>query len=186
MHAIRLRRLHASNAQDLQEFQAVFCLAPSFTFLTKGQAPTGADAERLMKLVPPNLTEDDKQIMAVYCSEELVGCAVLVFSYPNEKVAFIALLLIIESLQSNSLGAEVLRNIEAIATSAGYDRLELVVDSANERAHAFWAREGFTEKYRKPSSEFIGEVILMERTLNPQPSQVTCATSVHQPDHSMK
>lgn len=166
MNALTFRHLQASNARDLQEFQAVFRQTPSFTYTTKGRVPTDTDADRLMKLVPSGCTEDDKQMLAIYSLGELVGCAVFVFSYPNEKVTFIALLVIIESFQGRSLGVEVLRNIEVIAASAGHDRLELVVDSANERAYAFWVREGFTEQFRKASSEFVGDVIVMERSVS--------------------
>lgn len=182
MKALTFRHLQAKNARDLHEFQAVFRQAPSFTFITKGRVPTDAGAERLMKLVPSQVTEDDKQILAIYSMGELNGCAVFVSSYPNEKVTFIALLLIIESCQGRSLGVEVLRRIEAIAASARHDRLELVVDSANERAHAFWLREGFTEQYRKASPEFVGDVIVMERCVTSQQSIVPVAVDQTEPN----
>ena len=165
MNTLSLRRLQVSNAQDIREVQAVFRQTPSYTFATQGRAPTDADAERLIKLLPSQLSEEDKHVLAVYRNSELIGCAVVVCSYPRANVAFIALLLIIEPLQGNSLGVAVLRQIAALAGLWGYERLGIVVDSANERAHAFWVREGFIEQYRKPSKEFTGEVILMERNV---------------------
>ena len=170
MNTLRFRRLQLSNAQHIHEAHAVFRQVPSYTFATQGRAPTDADAERLIKLLPSHLTEDDKHVLGIYQGAEIVGCAVVVRAYPKAHVAFIALLLIIEPLQSKSLGVEALRYIEAMAASWGCDRLGIVVDSANDRAHTFWVREGFIEQYRKQSLEFIGEIILMERGLGSNPS----------------
>lgn len=170
MNAVSFRRLQLSNAQDIREVHAVFRQAPSYTFATQGRAPTDADAERLIKLLPSQLTEDDKHVLSIYRNSVIIGCAVVVRSYPRANVAFIALLLIVEPLQGKSLGVEALLHIEGLAASWGYDKLGIVVDSANERAHAFWVREGFIEQYRKPSPEFIGEVILMERSVGSNPS----------------
>ena len=160
---LTLKPLAPSSEGAVQEFQAVFRRAQSFIYVTQGRAPTDADAERLMKLLPPQAQEDDKLVLGVYVQSEIVGCATVVRAYPKNTALFIGLLLISEQFQRRSIGAETLRHIESLAISWGHDTLEIVVDSANERGHAFWVREGFTEQSRKRSTGFVGDVIVMER-----------------------
>ena len=160
---LTFKPLAPSSAGAVHEFQAVFRHTQSFIYVTEGRAPTDADAERLMRLLPAQAQEDDKLVLGIYIQSEIVGCATVVRAYPRNTVLFIGLLLISEQFQGRSIGAETLRHIESLAISWGQDTLEIVVNSVNERAHAFWVREGFSERFRKPSTEFIGDVVVMER-----------------------
>jgi GNAT superfamily N-acetyltransferase len=69
---------------------------------------------------------------------------------------------LIESEQKKSYGVQVLQYIISLAKQWGCTRLRLGVIEKNQRALAFWKREGFCELYIKPSEQYPCNVILME------------------------
>jgi len=50
-----------------------------------------------------------------------------------------------EGVQSRGLGAELERHIERLARERGCDRIEVHCHSRRERAHRFYARQGYEE-----------------------------------------
>jgi GNAT superfamily N-acetyltransferase len=99
-------------------------------------------------------------------SGRLIGCFDIVRGYPDSKIAFIGLLLFVESEQGKSHGVEALQYIECLAGQWGCTRLRIAVIETNKRALSFWTREGFVELYRKPSDRYTGDVVFMERALH--------------------
>jgi len=79
------------------------------------------------------------------------------------ELAYLALLLMMESAQSRALGTRALRQIEGEARSWGCSSLLAAVDSRNERALKFWLREGFVEQFRREAQGFMGYAVGIEK-----------------------
>jgi len=160
MHTLTYRRLNPALSSDVAVFQQIYRGTPSFVFPTGGRAPTDAEIVALMNTVPNGRDSEDVFIYAIFSAEaELCGCSVTVRGYPKPDIAYLALLMIVESAQGNSLGPRVLEHIEVEAKSWGCFSLSAVVDSLNERALKFWLREGFVEQFRKVAHGFMGQAV---------------------------
>lgn len=68
----------------------------------------------------------------------------------------------IESEQNKSYGVQVLQYIKTLAKQWGCTCLRLGVIEKNQRALAFWKREGFIELSKQPYKLYSCNVILME------------------------
>jgi GNAT superfamily N-acetyltransferase len=69
---------------------------------------------------------------------------------------------LIESEQNKSYGVQVLQYIKTLAKQWGCTCLRLGVIEKNQRALAFWKREGFIELSKQPYKLYSCNVILME------------------------
>ena len=163
MHSLTYRRLNTALPGDTADFQRVFRGTPSFVFPTGGRAPTDAEVLAMMNTVPNGRDSEDVFIYTISMESKLCGCSVTVRGYPKPDAAYLALLMIVESAQGNSLGSRVLKHIEVEAKSWGCSSLSGVVDSMNERALKFWLREGFVEKFRKVAHGFMGQAVGIEK-----------------------
>jgi len=148
------------------EWQRVFGGAQSFTFATEGHPPTDKDAERMMQTLPAGRSQDDVHIFAIYVGESLCGSCFVMRSYPKPEDTYLVLLILMEAFQGQSLGPACLEHIETLARSWESNRLAAVVDSANDRALAFWRRQGFCEVQRHKLPGLVGEAISIEKALN--------------------
>ena len=165
MSALTYRRLNPSLAGDVESFVEVFRGTPSFVFPTGGKAPTETEIFAMMSKVPSGCTSEDVFINAISTEGVLCGCSVAVRAFPNPQAAYLALLLVVESAQSKSLGPRVLRHIEIEVRSWGCSSILAAVDSRNERALRFWLREGFVEQFRRESQGFMGQAIGIEKNV---------------------
>jgi GNAT superfamily N-acetyltransferase len=89
----------------------------------------------------------------------------LIRGYPEPHIAFLGLLLFSETHQGQGLGKLALTHIANLSRSWGCTALRLSVIDKNLQALAFWQREGFIEMYRKPTTQFTGDAIVMQRSL---------------------
>ena len=165
------RRLDPSDAADLAQCQWVFRMAPSFVYPTGGRPATDEEVADMLNRPPGKLSANEMHVYSVSNETNLVGCYVLVRGYPNERTAYLALLLMIESAQGQSLGRTVLRRIEDEARAWGCEVLSAAVDSMNESAFRFWLREGFVEDFRKPVPGFMGDAIGISKPVPPDPGK---------------
>ena len=156
-------QLSANSVDDVRELQAVLAAAPGYSLLMEGKQPTPSAAEELFAARPPGKSLADKFVLGFYGASGMFGCADVIRYYPTQQVAFIGLLLLVEAEQGKSYGVHALQHIKDMAKSWGCTGLRIAVIEHNTRALAFWRREGFTEIYRKPSSDFTGQAIVMER-----------------------
>lgn len=157
-------QLSATSVDDVRELRAVLAAAPDYSLLMEGKLPAPSAAEELFAALPPGKSLADKFVLGFYSASGMVGCADVIRDYPTQQIAFIGLLLFVEAEQGKSYGVLALRHIEDMAKSWGCTALRIAVIERNTRALAFWQREGFTEIYRKPSSDYTGQAIVMERT----------------------
>ncbi len=160
------RRLDPASAADLLDWQRVFRVAQSFTFATQGRPPTDADAQRMMRALPPGRSQEDVHLFAIHASGELCGIAFLARGYPTPEVTYLVALVLMESFQNRSLGPACLERIEDLARSWQTGKLSAVVDSANPRALAFWLKHGFHEVGRRELPELVGQAICIDKPLD--------------------
>lgn len=159
------RRLDPAQPHDLLDWQRVFRATQSFTFATQGRPPTDADAQRMMRTVPAGRSQDDVYLYAIEANGTLCGIAYLMRGYPTAEVTYLVALVLMEAFQNQALGPTCLDRIEDLARSWQATRLSAVVDSANQRALAFWARCGFREVGRRHLPDLVGQAICIEKTL---------------------
>jgi GNAT superfamily N-acetyltransferase len=163
---VEYRLLHRSSEKDIVDLQNVVMGAPRYYLLVEGKSPGPEAAIEVLQELPPGTSASDKYVFLVEYSGLPIGCVDVVRGYPNSEVAFIGLLLFVETEQGKSHGVAALRYIERLADQWGCVRLRIAVVENNLRALAFWRREGFSELYRKQSDRFTGDVIVMERFMD--------------------
>jgi GNAT superfamily N-acetyltransferase len=102
---------------------------------------------------------------AVFVAEDsqwrVVGWTHVVERFHLEDEPFVELagLVVDESVRSTGIGAALLRAVESWAREQGHDRLRVRSNVVRERAHRFYAREGYAERKRqvvfdKPLTKF--------------------------------
>ncbi|ROZ75686.1 GNAT family N-acetyltransferase [Ramlibacter sp. WS9] len=165
------RRFNPSDPADLTECQWVFRMAPSFVYPTGGRPATDEEVAEMLGRVPGQLSADEMYAYSISNGTDLIGCYVLVRGYPDVQTAYLALLLIIDSAQGQSLGRAVLRRIEEEARGWRCAAISAAVDSMNERAFRFWLREGFMEEFRKAVPGFMGEAIGISKQVRTNPGK---------------
>ena len=162
---LQYQQLIPESENDVNNLQKILMAAPAYHLLIEGNLPgTGAALESLQEL-PPGKSIDDKYFYGIKTSDNYIGCFDLIRGYPESKIAFIGLLLLIESEQNKSYGVKALQYIKNMAAQWGCTCLRLVVIENNQRALAFWKREGFIELYKKTSEKYSSDAIFMEYAL---------------------
>lgn len=168
MPALTIRRVSSTTDEDMRPLQSVLEGAPSYSLLVEGRPPSPQAACEMMASLPPGKTHADKFVLLVCEEGGAIGCADVIRGYPDDHVAFIGLLLFVETAQGKSCGPRALREVESLGASWGCTLMRIAVIEHNVRALAFWQREGFVEIMRKPAPGFAGQAIVMERALRAQ------------------
>jgi GNAT superfamily N-acetyltransferase len=162
---LEYRRLNPDSAEDIRNLQEILIGAPGYFLVVEGKLP-GPDASvEVLRGLPVGKTLPDKYVYEIKRHDRPIGCFDVVRGYPNPEIAFIGLLLLVESEQGKSYGAEAVQYIMRLANAWGCKWLRIAVVDANKRALTFWEREGFEELYRKSSDRYLSSVIVMERHL---------------------
>ncbi len=156
------QRLSQESEIDVNNLQKILMAAPRYHLLIEGNIPGTDAALKALQELPPGKSDGDKYFFGIKRSGAYIGCFDLVRNYPESKIAFIGLLLFIESEQNKSYGAQALKYIKSMAEQWGCTRLRLAVIENNKSALAFWKREGFIEPYRKTSEQYCSNAIVME------------------------
>jgi GNAT superfamily N-acetyltransferase len=158
-----IRKLDGGRAADVADLQNILCGAPGYALLVEGRPPPVDAATELIQELPAGKGAKDKFVFAFDCNGEPIGCVDLVRGYPGPEIAYLGLLLFIESAQGCGFGPWALCFVEETITSWGCTKLRLAVIETNRRALAFWAREGFIEIHRRVLPGYTGKAIVMER-----------------------
>lgn len=161
--SLSLRPLSATNPADIAALQSVLDAAPGYSRLLRG-TPPGPDAARmLLAALPQGCAAADKRVLLLHEDGAAVGCCDIVRDHPEKGVAFIGLLLIIERAQGRGLGRDAFARLCRIAAGWQCRRLRVAVEENNPRALAFWRREGFVERLRRPAHGIAGTAVVLER-----------------------
>ncbi|PKR88850.1 GNAT family N-acetyltransferase [Pleomorphomonas diazotrophica] len=138
--SIVLAPLHPES--DLRAVEAVYRRASDYLALESGLTPDAA-ARAFFEERPP--TGDDAPLKFGVADDTggLVAIGDLAFGYPEPTDACLGLLLLVPTVRGEGLGQAILGEVKRLASARGALRLLLGVLDANERARAFWERQGF-------------------------------------------
>jgi len=159
------RIFRANSDEDAATLFGLFCQAPEYSLLVEGKLPSIEDAKDELSALPPGKQLHDKCYGGYWANNTLVGCMDLIRAYPEPDIAYLGLLLFGNSHQGRGYGLVALSHISNLAQTWGCTKLRLAVIDKNIRGLRFWQREGFVELYRKSTSEFTGDAIVLQRAL---------------------
>ena len=162
---LQYQQFRQESENDVNRLQKILMAAPSYHLLIKGKLPGIDAALKTLQELPPGKSEGDKYFFGIKRSGDYIGCFDLVRDYPESKIAFIGLLLFIESAQNRSYGVQALKHIKGMVEQWDCTHLRLAVIENNQTALSFWKREGFIKLYRKPSEQYSRNAIVMEYAL---------------------
>lgn len=162
---LEFRLMRAGSTEDAAALFSLFQQASAYSLLVEGKLPTLEDAHSGLAELPPGKDLNDKFFGGYWQDSALVGCADIIRGYPDASIAYLGLLLFAEEQQGKGLGVLALAHIAALARSWGCTALRLAVIDKNTRGLRFWQREGFQELYRKTTSQFTGDAVVMQKAL---------------------
>lgn len=169
MRGIRLIRFsHERSEADRRALQRVYADAPDYCMRVIGHIP-GLEEMRPAQL-PPGREPEDDHFFGIYLRDEMIGCADLLRGYPDEKTAYLALLLVSERYQNRGLGVRACMELEKVALS--WPEISVIrgsVVQTNDIVLKFWERMGAVDTgIRRPYSagEMRSEAIIFEKKLD--------------------
>lgn len=157
--------LRSDSEADIAALFALFEQAAEYSLLVEGRAPTPEDARNELVELPPGKSAVDKFFGGYWQRGLLVGCADLIRGYPDPETAYLGLLLFAPAHRGRGLGVAALEHLAGLARSWGCTALRLAVIDKNLRGLNFWRRQGFDECYRKSAPGFVGDAIVMQKSL---------------------
>lgn len=123
--------------------------------LERGVKPDGAMVDAFFADVPPGGELADSRKLGLFLDDgRLAAIADLGFGFPAPDDAFLGLLLVDAAERGRGLGRRLLADAKARARAHGAPRLLVAVLDANDRARAFWEREGFRHQLTRPDLAF--------------------------------
>ncbi len=138
--AIALVPLHP--ASDLGAVESVYRRATDYLALESGLRPDAA-AQAFFEERPPASAEPPLKFGVPGSGGVLVAIGDLAFGYPEADDAYLGLLLLVPQARNEGLGRAILGEVKKLARLRHASRLLIGVLDANDRARAFWERQGF-------------------------------------------
>ena len=130
--------------EDIEAVQTLCEKCLDYMLLVDGHPADPDGVERDFQEVPPgNLPEDKFVFGIVNQRNDLVGLLDVVHSYPEKKIWWIGLLLLIPDIRSQGIGQKVLEGFAKYVRANGGQAIMLGVVEENTRAYQFWSRAGF-------------------------------------------
>lgn len=114
--------------------------------------------------LPNNVDIANKHYLGFYDEENLLGIIDLITKYPDEHTCFIGLFMIDSKYQNKGLGSKIIEDIFVILKNKKYEYVKLAYILGNERAKAFWEKNGFVPIEERISNEQL-KVMLCVRKL---------------------
>jgi predicted GNAT family N-acyltransferase len=169
MKRLSFRELSVSRETDVRRLQAVLESAPSYYRAIRFKRPSANEALCELTNVPEGLSVDRKHMLLIEQAGMPVGCIDILRGHPESGVAFIGLLLLVDSCRGRGLGREALEF--AIETSVAWSCRELrgAVVSSNRRIFQPMCTclqgQGFAELCTKRSEQYDATLVVMKRVL---------------------
>lgn len=162
---LEFRPFRLGSDADAGVLFALLQQASDYSLLVEGRRPTLDDAIKELSALPPGKPLQDKCFGGYWVDGALIGCMDLIRGYPEPDIAYLGLLLFASAHRGAGHGVAALSHLSDLARSWGCARMRLAVIDKNVRGLRFWRREGFAELYRKPTVEYTGDAIVLQRTL---------------------
>lgn len=138
--SVALFALHP--VDDVAAVEAVYRKAADYLLLESGLTPEVA-ARAFFEDRPPTGDEAPLKFGVLGNAGDLVAIGDLAVGYPEVADAYLGLLLLVPTARGQGLGPAIVDEVKRRARSSGAARLLLGVLDDNERARAFWERQGF-------------------------------------------
>lgn len=111
-----------------------------------------------MEALPPGKGAEDKYYVGFFEGDALIALLDLIDGYPEEKIAFIGLLMTDAKRQRKGIGMTIVGELAAALKAQGFQAIRIGVDKGNPQSNAFWRKNGFVAICEET-------YILMERAL---------------------
>ena len=129
-----------------------------------GERPTLENLAQALRELPPGCCADQKVFLGFFAQGELVAVMDIVRGYPDERAAYVGLLMVDGAWHGRGIGSQVARDELHRLRAKGFSRVRLAYIQGNEPARTFWAKLGF-EPAGVPVSTPHYVAIPMEREL---------------------
>jgi RimJ/RimL family protein N-acetyltransferase len=168
MKGIQLVRLPSERTEEqMIALQGLFAAAPDYCMRVIGHIPRVDEMRR--PALPRGKTSKDDYFFGIYLASQMIGCADLLRGYPDEKTAFLGLLLITEPYQNRGLGVGACIELEKLALT--WPEISVIrgsVVQSNDIVVSFWERMGAVDTgLRRPYTigNVASESIILEKKL---------------------
>ena len=128
---------------DLPRLSRLCVDCTAFFELVEGQPGGDATAAEILGPLASEYARGTRHVFGLQRNDELIGVADLLQGYPSAREWFIGLLLLHPEHRGGGLGARLCRDILDWIRVQGGIAVRLVVQHQNQRARAFWERQGF-------------------------------------------
>lgn len=129
-----------------------------------GERPTLENLAQALRELPPGCRADQKVFLGFFAQGKLVAVMDIVRSYPDERAAYVGLLMVDGAWHGCGIGSQVVRDELRRLRAKGFSRVRLAYIQGNEPARTFWAKLCF-EPAGAPVSTPRYVAIPMEREL---------------------
>ena len=119
-----------------------------------------------MTAFPPSKGPADKHFFGLFDGASLIAVIDLIDRYPDDRTAFLGLLMVANSRQRSGLGTFVVNALSDALRTDGYTRIRLGYLERNLSAEKFWHSQGFQPTGTK-TVRARDTVIAAEKTLYP-------------------
>lgn len=127
-------------------------------------SPTRETVKEDLSALPPGKEAADKYFIGIFDGGFLVAVMYLIDRYPDDRTAFVGLIMVSKGCQRKGVGAYIVKALSQKLRTAGYRRIRLGYIKTNLSAQGFWLKQGF----RPTGAESVREhytVIEAEKTL---------------------
>jgi GNAT superfamily N-acetyltransferase len=154
----------------VEELQGVLERAPDYFIRVSGETVKAKGAEMFFdEELPKKMKPEDNENVGIYLDEMMIGCIDILKGFPDEKAAFIGLLLLDEEHQHGGYGSKAYMKLEEYIKSWGTcNRILLGVLQSNDIVIPFWKKMGYVEtgkRFPYKDGDFESEIIQFEKKL---------------------
>ena len=106
-------------------------------------SPSCETVKEDLTALPPGKEAADKYFIGILDGNFLVAVVDLIDRYPDNRTAFIGLLMVSKSCQRKGIGTYIVRVLSQTLGAEGYMRIRLGYIKTNLSARSFWLKQGF-------------------------------------------
>lgn len=137
-------KLFTGEPVEMAELQWVLENATDYFQRSTGTGPTESEAISLLEAIPPGLSEEDKYVFGFYIGNRLIGCADVVRAWPEEDIAYVGLILLVDECRGRGFGRKIFQLIESEVRSwSEVRKMRLAVLKTNDITEPFFKKMGF-------------------------------------------
>lgn len=126
------------------EIARIFQCSPGYFYAVSGRPATPEAALDTFRELPPGCEFHQKFVFLIQWENQFIGVSDLILGYPNQRTAFLGLLLLDEAWQGQGLGRKAYQLHEEFVLERDFQNIRLAVVESNP-VMTFWKKNGFSE-----------------------------------------